>query len=97
MHAVVVTVDIDPNGDAEAGLKNLREQVAPGVSQAPGFVSGVWLAPDDQNHGLSVVIFESEEAAKAGAAMAKGMFDNRQVPDDVTLNSIDVREVAAKA
>ena len=58
MHAVVVTVTIH---DQEAGERHLREQVVPGVSQAPGFVTGYWTRKDDS--GLAMVVFESEEAA----------------------------------
>ena len=35
MHAVVVKVTVN---DEEAAEKSLREQVVPGVSQAPGFM-----------------------------------------------------------
>ena len=58
MHAVVVRVTIN---DREAAESTLREQVVPQVSQAPGFVAGYWTRKD--NAGLSMVIFESEEAA----------------------------------
>lgn len=97
MHAVVVRVNIDPQGDAEAGLKDLRENVVPGVSRAPGFVTGVWLAPDDKGQGLSIVTFDNEDSAKAAASMAQQMFDSGQTPPDVKLDSINVREVAASA
>jgi hypothetical protein len=37
MHAVVVTVSIS---DHETAERHLKEEVVPGVSQAPGFVTG---------------------------------------------------------
>ena len=40
MHAVVVHVTI--KGDIETSVSQLREQVVPGASQAPGFVAGYW-------------------------------------------------------
>jgi hypothetical protein len=87
MHAVVVKVTIH---DQAAATKTLNEQVVPGVSQAPGFVTGYWTRKD--NAGLSMVIFESEEAAE-------GMSQRMQsiVPEAVTLESVEVREVAAHA
>jgi hypothetical protein len=87
VHAVVVKVTIN---DQDTADRELREQVVPGVSQAPGFVAGYWTRKDDT--GLSMVIFESEEAAK-------GMSDRIAsiVPDTVTLESVEVREVAAHA
>jgi hypothetical protein len=97
MHALVVKVLVDLQSDMVAGRKALVENVAPRVSQAPGFVSGLWLAPDDQGHGLSVVIFESEEQANAGAGMARQLFESGQATAGVTLHSANVREVAASA
>lgn len=87
MHAVVVKVTVN---DPEAAESALREQVVPGVSQAPGFVAGYWTRKDDT--GLSMVVFESEDAAR-------GMGDRigEIVPDAVTLEDVEVREVVANA
>jgi hypothetical protein len=87
MHAVVVKVTIN---DPEAAESALREQVVPGVSQAPGFVAGYWTRKD--NGGLSMLIFESEEAASGMSDRVRAM-----IPDAVTLEGIEVREVVAHA
>ena len=87
MHAVVVRVNID---DSEAATARLREEVVPRVSQAPGFVAGYWTRKD--NTGLSMLVFESEDAARAVAERIPG-----SVPDGVTFESAEVREVAANA
>ena len=87
MHAVVARVTI---ADRESAEKHLRENVVPGVSQAPGFVAGYWTRKD--NNGLSMVIFESEEAANGMSERVPGM-----VPDTVTLEEVEVREVVAHA
>jgi hypothetical protein len=87
MHAVVVRVTIE---DPEASEATLREQVVPGVSQAPEFVAGYWTRKD--NNGLSMAIFESEEAANGMSERVPGM-----VPDTVTLEEVEVREVVAHA
>jgi hypothetical protein len=97
MHAVVVKVKVDLQGDMEAGLKNLKENVVPGVSRAPGFINGVWLAPDDTGSALSIVTFDTENNAKAAAAAAQQMFDSGETPPGVTLDSVATREVAASA
>jgi len=68
----------------------LREQVVPRVSQAPGFVAGYWTRKNDT--GLSMLVFESEEAAtKAREQVTANM------PDAVNLESVEVREVVASA
>jgi hypothetical protein len=87
MHAVVVKVTIS---DQEVAESHLREQVVPGVSQAPGFVAGYWTRKDGS--GLGMVIFESEDAANAMSDRVPSM-----VPDVVTLGDVDVREVVAHA
>ena len=55
MHAVVVDVSVS---DFDQARRELDESVVPGVSQAPGFVSGVWVALEG-NKGRSIVVFES--------------------------------------
>jgi hypothetical protein len=87
MHAVVVTVTIS---DHEVAESHLREQVVPGVSQAPGFIAGYWTRKDGS--GLGMVVFESEDAAKAMSERVPSM-----VPDVVTVKDIEVREVVAHA
>ena len=90
MHAVVVQATIN---DYERAHEFLTSQVVPQVSQAPGFVTGHWTRSDD-NRGLSLIIFESEEAAQAVRQVIES-----SAPDDdaVSIDSVDVREVVANA
>jgi len=87
VHAVVVTVTVN---DLDAATSHLREQVVPGVSQAPGFVAGYWTRADDS--GVSMVVLESEDAAKTMRERVPSM-----VTDAVTIKDIEVREVVAHA
>jgi hypothetical protein len=87
MHAVVPRVTIN---DQEASEKQLREVVVPGVKQAPGFVAGYWTRKDDT--GMSMVIFESEDVANQMAERLPSM-----LPEGVTLESVEVREVVVSA
>jgi heme-degrading monooxygenase HmoA len=87
MHAVVVNVTIN---DAEASEDMLREQVVPRVAQVPGFVAGYWTRKD--KHGLSMSVWESEDAATAASQMVRSM-----APEGVTVDSVEVREVVASA
>jgi hypothetical protein len=86
MHAVVVRVTIDSEGTESA----LREQVVPRVTQAPGFVAGYWTRKD--NGGLSMTVWESEEAANTASGMVRSA-----APDGVTVEEVEVREVVASA
>ena len=87
MHAVVVRVNIS---DSQAAESHLREQVVPRVSQIPGFVAGYWTRKDDT--GLSMVVFESEDAATNASEQVPTM-----LPDAVTLENVEVREVVVQA
>ena len=86
MHAVVVKVTIN---DREAAEKRLREEVVPRVLQLPGVVGGYWTRSDGPD-GLSMVVFESEETARAAADQVPQM-----ISEALTLESVEVREVVA--
>jgi hypothetical protein len=87
MHALVVhSTLIDP----QAAVSFAREQVVPMVSRAPGLVAGYWVRLGEDK-GTSIVVFESEEAARAMAEQV------RPAPDgSVTADSIEVGEVVAQ-
>jgi hypothetical protein len=87
VHAVIVTVTVS---DHEEGEKHLREEVVPAVKQIPGLVAGYWARKGDS--GTSMVVFESEDAAKAASERVPSM-----VPDVVTIENIEVCEVVAHA
>jgi Putative mono-oxygenase ydhR len=89
MHAVVVKVTIE---DFETARKNLRAQVVPAVSQAPGFVAGYWTASEDRNNGIGMILFDSEESARTASEMiAAG------AREGVTLDGVEIREVVEHA
>jgi len=89
MHAVLVQVSIS---DIEGSVNELRETIVPRVSQMPGFVAGYWTRSEDGGNGRSLVVFESEEAARTAAERI-----SENVPAGVTLESTEVREVVANA
>lgn len=92
MHAVVVTVSIDP-AQLEAADTALREQVVPRAASSDGFQAGYWTRGADQSHGLSMAVFDTEANANA----ASEMLGNATPPPGVTIRSVEVREVVASA
>jgi heme-degrading monooxygenase HmoA len=88
MHAVVVRVTLSE--DDSASLNELREQVVPRVSQAPGFVAGYWVRLEGEKQGTSVIVFDSEEHARSAG-------DQFRPPEGVTLESMEFGEVVANA
>lgn len=91
MYAAFVTVTIDPGKDAEAQAM-LASQVVPMVKQSEGLIAGYWGEPLD-GKGLSVVIFDTEEHARAAAPPA-GM---RPPGSPVVVDTVDFREIIATA
>ena len=88
MHALVFEVTIK---DRARGEQYLKEQIVPGVSQLPGFVAGYWV-DTGESQGASVVVFESEEAARD--AMEGGP---RPPEEAVSIESVRMGEVVAQA
>jgi hypothetical protein len=89
MHAVLVKVSIS---DFEGSVTELRETVVPRISQLPGFVAGYWTRSGDGSNGRSMLVFESEEAARTAAERV-----GANVPEGVTFEGAEVREVVASA
>jgi heme-degrading monooxygenase HmoA len=91
MHAVVTRVSVS---DAPVATEFLRETVVPNVSQAPGFVTGHWVRLEGGDEGCSVVVFESEDAARAAAERLR---ENVASNPGVELRDVTVGEVVANA
>jgi heme-degrading monooxygenase HmoA len=89
MNAVVVRVTIN---DRESATQGLREQVVPRVSQAPGFVAGYWTRKEGTDTGLSMIIFESEDAASSAVEQLSAA-----APEGVVIDDIEIREVVEHA
>lgn len=94
MHAVAVRVSIK---DVEAGQQMLESEVVPMVKQIPGFVTGWWTRSQDGSNGMSLMIFESEEAAQGVKERLESATEGPNASDAVDLESVEVREVAANA
>jgi hypothetical protein len=91
MHAVVVRVTI---GDFEVARKGLREEIVPRAAESPGFVAGYWTRSDDGKQGLSMIVFDSEDNARAAAERIR---TGNVVAETVTLENVEVREVVEHA
>ena len=90
MHAVVVRVTIN---DFDGAQQVLEEQVVPRASGAPGFIAGYWTRGED-NSGMSMIVFESEDAANGAAQMIQSQ---GSPSDAVTFEDVEVRSVVAHA
>ncbi len=93
MHAVVVRVSFN---DVEAAEEMLHSEVVPTVTQAPGFVSGWWTQSLDRSNGMGLMVFESEEAARA-VSQRLGSDEGPGGSPAVSLQGVEVRQVVADA
>jgi hypothetical protein len=90
MHAVVATATIHDFEKARQGL----DQMVPAIAQVPGFVTGHWTR-SEENSGLSMIVFESEDAAQQVAERLRT--EGPPDPNAVTIDTVDVREVVKSA
>jgi hypothetical protein len=91
MHAVVTKVSVT---EGPAATEFLRERIVPAVSQAPGFVAGYWVRLEGGDEGNAVIVFESEDAARAVKDQIEQSIGSNP---GVTLRDITVGEVVANA
>ena len=71
----------------------LHDQIIPLVKTAPGFVAGYWLRSDDGTAGMSILLFESEDAARKAV-------EHRPLPPEdapVSQTRMEIRRVLAQA
>jgi hypothetical protein len=94
MHGVIVQVRIDASREDEA-RRLLREEVVPRAKQLAGFAGGNWLRALEGDRGTSVLLFDSEEAARAAAERIRSEGPPRGAPVD--LEAVDAYEVLAQA
>ena len=95
MHAMVGVFKMDPRQFARQ-RKELEERIVPLVRHQPGFVSATWTYDRDAGRSHSLVVLDSEHAARKFADFVK---EQSSVPNDagVRLESITLAEVLAEA
>jgi hypothetical protein len=96
MHALVVRATIH---NADRTREVLNSQVVPQASGAPGFNAGYWTWPTGEGelNVLAMIIFDSEENARAADDRVSANFSQLEDRDDITLDAVEVREVVASA
>jgi hypothetical protein len=93
MYAVLIEVDVS-GVERESGLRALREQIVPAISQLPGFQSGTWLTGNQDGKGLSLTLWDAEQNARA---MVERFGPGSSPAASATVTRCERREVAATA
>lgn len=91
LYARVGRSRIDP-AQYDAARKVLETELLPRIRQIPGVVAGYWLEPVD-GKGLTIVVFESKEAAEAPMPNAQ---PGESPAPGVTVEHVEIREVVGK-
>ena len=96
MHAVVVRGTIH---NADRTREILNSQVVQLASGASGFKAGYWTWPTGggELNVLAMIIFDTEENARAACDRVSVNFSQLENRKDVTLDGVEVREVVASA
>jgi hypothetical protein len=90
MHAVVVRSTVH---DVEGGRNFLRNEAIPRLTETPGFVTAHWVKLGGTD-GTSMLVFESEEAARSAAEMLRS---NPPPAEFVEINTVELGEVVGSA
>lgn len=93
MHAMVGEVEIDASRADEA-FELLQTFTVPTAKSQPGFISGTWVRALEGTRGRSILLFESEETARACAERA---MQGPPPGAPVKMISADVYEVVTQA
>ena len=92
MYAIVGTSKLSFENADDAG--QMANGLLSKLRSAPGFVTGSFARSADGNNGRSMILFETEEQAKAAADSARS---NIPAGSPVEIVSLEVYEVVAHA
>lgn len=92
-YAALIEVD-NSREDPEDGRRGLREELAPALKAMPGFESALLLTAYDHGRGVAVIVFDSEDDARA---IASSFVEGQAIRDGVVITRTDVLEVSASA
>ena len=92
MYAVFAEVNADASMNDQA--RQILAETAVPMAREAGARAGYWLSPEG-GRGVSVVVFDSQEAAKRVADQLKVGEAPPGAPPGVTFRTVEVREVLA--
>jgi hypothetical protein len=93
MHAVFTEVNANESHTETA--REILSKIAAPSAREHGAKGGYWLAPQG-GRGVAVVVFDTEDAAhKAASQFTVGEPPFPGAPTDVTVRTVEVREVLA--
>jgi hypothetical protein len=93
MFAVFIEIDTG-DADMDVAVTNLKQNIIPRIRDA-GARAGYWLDGAAGGSRVAIVVFDSEETARAVAAGYKVGETPAGAPEGLKLRTVEVREVVA--
>jgi heme-degrading monooxygenase HmoA len=88
-----VTISETPLDKIDLAIKVINEEIIPAVKKIPGYEGGYWLGDRANGKGITITLWESEEALKAGEDAVKQLRSDAAKRLDLKIGSIDRYEV----
>jgi hypothetical protein len=82
---------------ADDGIKNIKENVIPTVSQFAGFQGGFWLLDRSSGKGIGVTLFDTSESVQASDDAARQLRERSAQAMNANLSQPHEYEVIARA
>ncbi|MGH2727697.1 MAG: antibiotic biosynthesis monooxygenase family protein [Actinomycetota bacterium] len=92
-----VTISETPVDKVDLAIKVINEEILPAAKKIPGFKGGYWLGDRASGKGITITLWESEEALKAGEDTAKQLRSEAAKKIGLKIGSIDRYEVLGQA
>ncbi len=78
-------------------VRVIRDRILPGVDAVPGFKGGLWLVDEKGGKGLTITLFDSEEALRASAEAADRLRKSAVAELGASVVSVESYEVVVAA
>jgi heme-degrading monooxygenase HmoA len=92
-----VTISETPVDKVDFAIKVINEEIVPAVKKMAGSKGAYWLGDRSTGKGITITLWESEEALKAGEEQAKQLRSDAAKKLELKIGSIDRYEVLAQA
>ena len=96
MYARVTTTQSQPDKADEAG-RVIKDQVIPSAQQIAGFKGGLWLIDRASGKGLTVALYETQDALRASEAAAATIRQDAVNQLGADLVSVETYELVGSA
>jgi heme-degrading monooxygenase HmoA len=88
-----VTISETPLDKIDLAVKLINDEIIPAIRQISGYKGAYWLGDRASGKGITITLWESEEALKAGEDAAKQLRSNAAKELNLKIDSIDRYEV----